>query len=299
MFGISGMQFIPSMEFIQGSPFNIIVPSMALTKLPNTTATIGTSTIPINRVYSESVLTSSGNVGVLNASDAKLKINFRELSSTTERVLKLRPLMYDFVRSGNGEDVSKKPAYQNRVGFIAQEVKELFPDLVTTYKLGEEEDSEELHALDYAGLIPYLTKTIQEQSEIIQRLNEKVEKQQQQITDIQTGVFAATFDIDMPNNAPQPKGVAGIEESNVLYQNVPNPFNSITTINYRLDNNVKNAKICIYNLTGKQLQCYNLPATAGENAIEVRASSLQSGMYLYSLIVDGKLIDTKRMILTE
>ncbi len=87
--------------------------------------------------------------------------------------------------------------------------------------------------------------------------------------------------------------------TNTLFQNTPNPFNQSTMIKYQLSHNATNAKICIYNLTGKQLQCYNLTATKGEGAIEVRASSLQSGMYLYSLIVDDKLISTKRMVLTE
>lgn len=58
-------------------------------------------------------------------------------------------------------------------------------------------------------------------------------------------------------------------------------------------------KICIYNLAGKQLQCRELPAAQGTNTIEVRASSLQAGMYLYSLIVGNQLVDTKRMVLTE
>jgi hypothetical protein len=205
--------------------------------------------------------------------------------------------MYDFVRDGSGQDVSENQAYKNRVGFIAQEVQELFPNLVVAYKLGDEKDAEEILSLDYAGLIPYLTQTIQELLKTNQKQSEAIEKLQQEITNIQTGVFSATFDVDVPN--PQKKGLTNLEENSVLFQNVPNPFNSVTAINYRLGDNVKSAKICIYNLTGKQLQCYNLPATSGENTIEIRASLLQSGLYLYSLIVDGRLIDTKRMILTE
>ena len=279
-----GFQFIPSTDPV--SVLNVDV--MALTGLTNKTASIGRSNNQMNRVFSAEYFSSSPNPGIQTTSDAKLKTNIRELSSMTERISKLRPVMYDFIRDGSGEDVSKNPAYQNRVGFIAQEVKELFPNLIVIYKLGDEEDAEEIHSLDYAGLIPYLTKTIQE-------LNEKVEKLQQQIN------FAANFDIDMtPSHAPQQATqAANDKETHILHQNVPNPFNSVTTINYHLADNVKDAKICIYNLTGKQLQCYNLPITKGENTIEVRASSLQLGMYLYSLIVDGRLIDTKRMILTE
>jgi hypothetical protein len=162
----------------------------------------------------------------------------------------------------------------------------VFPDLVTI-------DENGLHRLDYAGLIPYLTKALQEQTQ-------KVEDLQQQINDIQKVIYTADFIINDETTQPTKAPKADSPESdNVLYQNAPNPFNLSTTIKYQLSDNAINAKICIYNLTGKQLQCYNLQATKSESSIEVRASSLQSGMYLYSLIVDDKLISTKRMILTE
>jgi hypothetical protein len=288
-------------------------PVMALTGLDNKQASIGRSTNQMSRIYSDEFYASGAFIGTLISSDANLKTNISELSPITERIMKLRPVMYDFVRDGSGRGVSRDDNFKNRVGFIAQEVQDYFPDLVKAYKLGDDENAEELLSLDYAGLIPYLTKAIQElseivwkQSETIEDLIETVEQQQQQISDIQTGVYMANFVIDaVPGSTPQgtqsPSATLRINsvEANILFQNVPNPFNSATTITYRLAEKTINAKICIYNLTGKQLQCYNLPAVEGENSIEVRASSLQSGMYLYSLIVDGRLIDTKRMVLTE
>lgn len=144
-----------------------------------------------------------------------------------------------------------------------------------------------------ARLIPYLVKAIQEQ-------NERIETLEQQVSTIQTGAFVDEFDIDLPNRAPQQKTQsANGTENHVLHQNIPNPFNAATTINYKLAEDVTSAKICIYNLAGKQLQCHELPAAQGANTIEVRASSLQAGMYLYSLIVGNQLVDTKRMVLTE
>jgi len=37
----------------------------------------------------------------------------------------------------------------------------------------------------------------------------------------------------------------------------------------------------------------------GLNTITVQASELPAGMYLYTLVVDNEIIDTKRMILTK
>jgi hypothetical protein len=305
--GYVGFQIFPSVDIDVGTGgLNRVWDVMTIAGLSDRWASIGRSDNRINRVYAVNYYASGRFIGVLSSSDISLKDNIRNLSAATDRISRLRPVMYDFMRDGSGQDVSRDPAYQNRVGFIAQEVQRIFPELVVANIVGEGDDAEELFSLDYAGLIPYLVKSMQEQNAVIQAQveaiqvqNETINRLQQEITDIRTGAFLGNFDIDMPNHSPQQVNQVPNHVAHVLHQNVPNPFNNATTITFHLAEGVGNAKICIYNLTGKQLQCYNLPTTQGENSIEVRALSLQPGMYLYSLIVDGRLIDTKRMILTE
>lgn len=41
------------------------------------------------------------------------------------------------------------------------------------------------------------------------------------------------------------------------------------------------------------------PAVQGTNTVTITASELSAGMYLYALVVDNQIIDTKRMILTK
>ncbi len=286
---IRGFQFIPSNDEIPAPSIGSLLTSVAaLTGLSDGEASIGTRNNNMHIIYSKYYYSSGNYIGTLASSDANLKTNIRELSSKSERrlaqssvsdrVFKLRPVTYDFVKTATGEDVSKNLAYKNRTGFIAQEVAELFPDLVAV-------DSRGLYSLDYTGLIPYLTQTIKEQ-------NERIEKLEKQIYEGVSPYFDIT--VDAQNSR---KNIS--DKDNLLHQNTPNPFTSSTTIAYQLAEDIRNAKICIYNLVGKQLQCHELPANKGENKIEVRASSLQAGMYLYSLLVDGRLVDTKRMILTE
>jgi hypothetical protein len=86
--------------------------------------------------------------------------------------------------------------------------------------------------------------------------------------------------------------------TNVLYQNAPNPFSQSTTIEYSITENVQKAMICIYDMNGKQLKCIPLHFNGYAN-ITINGSELKTGMYLYSLIADGQVIDTKRMILTD
>lgn len=54
----------------------------------------------------------------------------------------------------------------------------------------------------------------------------------------------------------------------------------------------------IYDLQGLQKKTYNI-ITKGKSSIIINGFELQPGMYLYTLIADNTVIDTKRMILTE
>jgi hypothetical protein len=51
-------------------------------------------------------------------------------------------------------------------------------------------------------------------------------------------------------------------------------------------------------MQGTLLKQYPLN-TKGESSITIFANEFKAGMYLYSLITDGKETDTKRMILTQ
>jgi len=84
----------------------------------------------------------------------------------------------------------------------------------------------------------------------------------------------------------------------ILYQNAPNPFFSNTEISCYLPETAQQAVIYIYNLQGAELKSYSLTQT-GYNSITVNGSELSAGMYLYTLVVDNEIIDTKRMNINE
>ena len=83
-----------------------------------------------------------------------------------------------------------------------------------------------------------------------------------------------------------------------LEQNIPNPFNQSTQIKFYLPETVKVAQLCIYNLQGAQLK--QIPLTQrGAGSEIISGSQFAAGIYLYALIVDGKEVDVKQMILTN
>lgn len=87
-------------------------------------------------------------------------------------------------------------------------------------------------------------------------------------------------------------------QSNRLYQNAPNPFNEQTTISYYLNTETKKAFITVYDMQGTPVKSISINNN-GEGTVNISASELKPGMYMYSLISDEKLIDTKTMIITN
>ena len=84
----------------------------------------------------------------------------------------------------------------------------------------------------------------------------------------------------------------------LLYQNSPNPFTERTEISYVVPVEAQLATIYIFDMSGTQLKEYDIE-TFGEGCLTINANELYAGLFLYSLVVDGKLIDTKQMIITQ
>ena len=167
-----------------------------------------------------------------------------------------------------------------RYGFLAQNVKEVFPQLVHTDKNG-------YMYVDYIGLIPILVQSINElRAELA-----AVKGEEQQDEESTAPMLQA------PQQSSQNELEASLSEAK-LYQNTPNPWNSETVIRYSLPQSVSQAQIYIYDMQGKQLKC--IPAQGrGESQVTITARDLNAGMYLYALVADGKLINSKQMILTR
>jgi hypothetical protein len=82
-------------------------------------------------------------------------------------------------------------------------------------------------------------------------------------------------------------------------QNAPNPFNSSTTINYYLPDNTVNAQLTITDAQGRILKDVVLGNSKGPGQAIINAGELASGIYFYSLVINGKRVDTKEMILSK
>jgi hypothetical protein len=79
-----------------------------------------------------------------------------------------------------------------------------------------------------------------------------------------------------------------------LLQNAPNPFQVTTKLNYFVPESADSAQLEIHDIYGNSLQTFVL--TKGKGSIELDSAEWPAGAYVYYLIVDKEMIDSKVMI---
>jgi len=168
-------------------------------------------------------------------------------------------------------------------------------------------------ALNYLGFIPLLTRGIQEQSKTIDSLKAKNKKQDSINASLQNQINALSDMINNCCNSVHSHGAnynGGSAPTNdiantdvklsdvhniVLNDNIPNPWSETTTIGYALPDNTTSAQMLFYNASGKLIKSVGL-TNKGIGQVNVYAEDLSSGIYTYTLVVDGKIFGTKKMV---
>ena len=243
---------------------------------------------------------------LLTASDVSFKDNINSINNSLLIIRKMRGVTYQMKeQSDNCADINtlnvvpsnsdtllaqsivsidiinkiKAEKKRKKAGFIAQELEEVFPEAVYTLPNGKK-------AIAYSEIIPLLVEAIKEQQNEIDELK--------QVKTIQTRSAIGGDENEQPNmNSLMDERLTAR-----LYSNIPNPFKEQTTISFFIPETASGASIHIYNLQGKQIKQINIEER-GNGSVIINGYELTPGMYMYTLIVDGKEIDTKKMILTE
>jgi hypothetical protein len=124
--------------------------------------TLGSSKVGINIKAPQVALDVSGDIQytglIVDVSDRRLKRDIRKLPRQAERIAKLEPVSFT---------MKDDPAARTELGFIAQDVEPLYPDLVVT-------DSKGTRSLNYIGLIAPMVAAMQEQQAEIATLKAEI-----------------------------------------------------------------------------------------------------------------------------
>jgi hypothetical protein len=112
--------------------------------------------------------TKASGTAWINPSDLRLKMNVGEYSKGLAEVLKIHPKTWYFNKA-SGLDTTKK-----HLSPIAQELKLIMPEMVSTYKGKLNGEVQELLQVDASDMTWLLVKAIQEQQAIIEKLNARI-----------------------------------------------------------------------------------------------------------------------------
>ena len=256
--------------------------------------------------------------GIRLTSDERLKENIKPLTNSLSSLKKLNGVSYNLkkpkmVAPGQEKKMNKGQALTDkeqkdiaffeqwdndlnnskdlRDGFLAQDLQKVYPELVT-------EDKDGMLSVDYLGLIPVIVESIKEQQQIIDEQSKRIDDLEKTVAKLsESSVFKSSSANNSSSSYTSLNNIS-VTTAAVLRQNAPNPFTNETKIQFYIPENVNTASLNIYDLQGKQLM--QIPITQrGESSHLISGHHFSAGMYLYTLITDGAVVDTKRMILTK
>lgn len=279
-----------------------------------------------NAGYFVGGITTTGSPLII--SDESVKTDIQDLLEATSILSQLEPKTYSFVSPDN----RGIPFDQGtRFGFIAQELQDVLPDLVDATTIPERIDSTgfvegtsvDLLGIKYTELIPILVAGFKEQniviaeqaaglntqSELIAELQNMLSGQASQMENLQDQTQDLLESIQSmqqkTNNCcqdkdgvndegfvPSPQGTSSPVE---LGQNIPNPFEFSTRIDFQLPADAQ-VILEISDAQGKPIRkLIDGNMSAGAHSTIFDGSGLAKGVYYYTLYADGQLL-TKRMM---
>lgn len=261
-------------------------------------------------------------------SDQMFKNDVEDIDNAMNIINNLQPRFYTL-------DTVNYPEFgfetDQQMGLIAQEVEQFLPSIVSNHVRPAQFDTlgiEILPEISYKGveyeeLIPLLIAGMKEQQvqisnlenengtvtsyndsleNVVSDLNDRLTNLENCLSNILQGLCNANQQAvsQTPEEIQeQLRSIIDVELSDknsiVLNQNVPNPFAERTVISYSVPSSVQRAQIHFYDMNGVLINSVDI-TERGEGQINVYANDLSSGIYTYSLVADGKVVSTKKMM---
>ena len=231
-------------------------------------------------------------------SDKRFKKDIKSLSTDySKRLLAVKSYTYKYDKDAMAKEHIGTDD-RTHYGVLAQELEQLFPEIVYNNEQG-------FKSVNYMELVPVIIQSLQEQQKQIDTKDATITKQQEQLNALQAQMTALLKRVDglqatqeaccnMPKQINTE--VTTSLNSASLDQNIPNPpANHATKIGYNVPKGATKAEMIITDNFGKKLKTINL-SVMGKGQMNIDTRGLAPGTYSYTLMVDGKMIDTKQMM---
>jgi hypothetical protein len=258
------------------------------------------------RIGNTAITSIGGQVGWTKFSDGRYKENIKENVPGLAFIRLLRPVTYQIKQKELNEKIygsyqslkGQKETLQPETGFLAQEVEKAAQKIGYSFSgVDKPEDPESsLYGLRYDEFVVPLVKSVQElaaqndslsnQNKLLERRLEKIEKF------LSEGRFTPNTKNENDVNLISTQ----LANQARLEQNTPNPFSNSTSVEYFIPEHVKKATIQVTDMVGRTLQSISINKK-GNGQLLLNTAQLTTGTYYYSLLIDGQVLETRKMIL--
>lgn len=237
------------------------------------------------------------NGTVYAASDKRLKDNVDRFEYGLAEVLELNPITFQYTGRA---DINNGGKDRYHVGLYAQELQEVAPKIVSSFphlEYADEEEtilksSEEYLQINETAIKFMLINAVQEHNEMLEVKEERISSLESEIEELKDLIRNLATNIQTENIIE-----VSFEGGTKLDQNVPNPFTVQTSISYTVPASATNAEMQFHDISGKLMKV--VPLISGKGTILLDASELTSNTYTFTLYVDGKLVETKKMVVAK
>ncbi|NUY80847.1 tail fiber domain-containing protein [Flavobacterium sp. MAH-1] len=202
-------------------------------------------------------------VGIFATSDKRFKKDITPIKNALETVSALNGTTYTWDKNAHMEMGFDNAAHS---GFIAQELEKVLPHVVATDDKGNK-------SVNYLEVIPYLVEAIKEQ--------------QTQIEDLKLQISE--------NFKAQNAELIGLTNTKIISVS-PNPSKDVITVLLNIDKSAASAKLMVHDLKGTLVSSLNVNERDNNISKTFQKDNFGAGVYIVSLVVNGKNIDSKKII---
>lgn len=239
-------------------------------------------------------VTGSLQGNVVNSAEvnAKSTQTLRPINSALDGIASANPFMYIVRTQVPGIGTGVVPDSATLTGTVAptsypvvsfgksyyaldvNAVKQSFPALIIKDAQGNE-------YVNYTQLVPILVQAIKELKTELDDLKEAVASSGTRKVNAATNIATNTLD----------------EGWGSISQNTPNPFTGQSTVRVSVPDDASDAYVDILTLNGASLK--RIPVSNGLSEVSLSSFEFAPGTYLYTLVVNGKVSETRRMVVSR
>lgn len=158
------------------------------------------------------------------------------------------------------EDASRK-----RIGFLAQDIEKVLPELVQT-------DENGVKSIDYIGFIPLIVESLKEMQQTIQAQQNEIDILQSLLPEESKSLLRST------------------STDNIVIEGAKLYNRAGSSVSYTLPSTFANAYLQVFDIAGRMLKKITL--TTANDIVEINPTEIGLGTFIYVLYVDGQKADT-------